>query len=106
MSLLGGAATDAHDRHPATPWRPQVLRRLLQRADDPDVDLWKWFTEGAPLGISQPITPGGLLPIAPTHATLSATELLDSTPWSGNHGSFEQLWEDEAGGRAAQHKLS
>ena len=107
MVAMGGHPNDAVAGNPVSPWRPYVVRHICLAAGDPDMEIWSWLRVGAPLGITLPIKPGGLLPLAATTASLDPGDLLEEEPWHGNHGSFEREWptEDGATDRPAQALL-
>ena len=89
---LGVPEDEIHARHPASPWRASLVRAIAQHAQDPDTEVATWLSQGAPLGISRDIPPGGLLPAATTQGDLNAEYLADLPSWSSNHGSFEKAW--------------
>ena len=53
-------AGDVH--HPYSPWRFRLLEAIQARAGDGDTDIIQWLRSGAPLGICEPIVPGGAFP--------------------------------------------
>ena len=46
----------------STSWRTELVGTVLHRSGDPDAAIWSWLREGAPMGLSQVIVPGGSLP--------------------------------------------
>ena len=91
-----GVAHDTVDRHhPASPWRYELVKGIQQDAGDPDTSVGEWLENGAPMGLSVPIVPGGLFPEVVPDPELSLEELELSERWDRNHPSF-QLCHGEA----------
>ena len=86
-------AVEAH--HPASPWRYRMVQAVQETTGDPDRALGRWLEVGAPMGISQPIAPGGLFPEVVPEAGLTLQQLDELERWSANHPSFDKL-HDEA----------
>ena len=65
-------------------WHAPLVLAHMHASGDPDQDLPRWVTEGAPVGVAKDITDGGIFPLAPSDArpfdevseTLTLTE-----PW-------------------------
>ena len=79
---------DAH--HPASPWRFELVRRIMVLAKDPDVHVPNWLEHGTPVGIAETILPSGLLPRIDERAQTSSESLRDRVQWTHNHPSFDQ----------------
>ena len=78
---------DTH--HDASPWRYELVNFVLYMSKDPDVCVWTWLREGAPMGLSRPLLPGSHFPRVEDDS-VSTLEALDSrSPWSSNHPSFD-----------------
>ena len=45
---LDSVSTQAH--HPASPWRFNIVKRVMTMAKDPDVEVPKWSEHGTPCG--------------------------------------------------------
>ena len=75
----------------STSWRTELVGTVLHRSGDPDAAIWSWLREGAPMGLSQVIVPGGHFPQVPVSPTLTVGELDDRTPFGVNHPSFDML---------------
>ena len=61
-TALGVEPKDFEDHHPASPWRYALVRALQVATDDPDEALHTWLRDGAPMGVTKVIEPGGLFP--------------------------------------------
>ena len=93
---------EAH--HDASPWRYRLVEALGRRVGDPDSALPKWLRVGAPMGVREPIEPGGLFPRAEVCATRAPEDLWLAEPLE-NHGSFLALHgEDEPPGFSVVEK--
>ena len=84
---LDPAVADQH--HDASPWRFQLVRRVLSLARDPDTVIADWLEHGTP--INEVIVPSGLLPLIEETTTMSASALQDRVQWTHNHPSFDML---------------
>ena len=85
---LGLSRRQADKHHEASPWRYNLVREVLTRAEDPDHFIASWLKDGFPVGIRLPITPSGLLPPRSEERSLSAEALEDLATWDKNHASF------------------
>ena len=56
-NALGLSAKTAEQRHPAAPWRFQLVAAIQDACGDPDTALRGWLEHGAPMGIAAPIAP-------------------------------------------------
>ena len=74
--------------HPAAPWRYEIIKAVQQACDDPDVVLPVWLADGAPMGLTCPIEPGGLFPTTSDDSELALDELAAQERWTRNHPSF------------------
>ena len=92
-------------RHPASPWRFQLVRRIVDLADDPDKAIGKWLEFGTPVGIAETVEPGGLLPLITEERTSSIDELQARVQWTTNHPSFDSLEADSSSPTAPAHAL-
>ena len=92
-------------RHPASPWRFQLVRRIVDLADDPDQAIGKWLEFGTPVGIAETVEPGGLLPLITEERTSSIDELQARVQWTTNHSSFDSLEADSSSPTAPAHAL-
>ena len=83
---------EAEAHHPASPWKYNIVRRVVEESGDPDVHVAEWLQNGAPAGLSVDIEPGGLFPaVAPDEVLpLETLEALDKV--SANHPSFGQTF--------------
>jgi len=70
---------------------PELLDAFSERAGDPDRDLARWLREGAPLGITLPITRRGIFPAVDEEGG-DPPDLQDAIGHDGwdNYVSFEQ----------------
>ena len=59
---------------------------------DPDIKLWRWLSEGSPMGLTKEIHPGGLFPTQFDEASTSIEELDASDPCKGNHPSYHEWY--------------
>ena len=75
--------------HHASPWRTDLVGTILYRANDPDVAIWSWLRDGAPMGLSQPIVPGTHFPRVDIDAEAKLADLDSRAPWCQNHPSFD-----------------
>ena len=100
---IGLAPVDVDRHHEASPWRFRLVSRIMQLADDPDLEVPRWLEEGTPVGIARPIMPSGLLPLIEEFATTTAEKLQSQAQWHFNHPSFDGV---EAGERPAHLLLS
>lgn len=89
--LLGLSKTQTTARHPASPWFYNLVKKIQEGAEDPDVEVHRWLREGAPFGIGEEVRPGGLLPLIEEQAELSAEMLLEQDKFEKNHGSFDEV---------------
>ena len=85
---LDPADADAH--HAASPWRFNLVKRVMCLAKDPDTEVPKWLEHGTPVGIAVPIKSSGLLPLISDSASSSISRLQDRVQWTHNHPSFDQ----------------
>ena len=86
--------------HEASPWRAELVGTILHRSGDSDAPLWNWLQQGAPMGLSRPITPGGLFPRVVEEAWSTLDQLDGRTPWDSNHPSFNEVHGDDAEARS------
>ena len=97
--LFGLAPEDVEQHHPASPWRFKLVQKVQAATSDPYLALGTWLEEGAPMGITRPIAPGGLFPAVDEAAGTSLEELDALERWTCNHPSFgETFGEDEPPG--------
>ena len=75
--------------HPASPWKFALVRRVLEEAGDPDLEIARWLRDGTPVGIAEPIRPSGLLPLISESRGLSVEDLRSQVQWTHNHPSFD-----------------
>ena len=73
--LPGDLPVDADMRHPASPWRWSLFDALATMTDDPDRAVARWLKDGAPMGLSEAITPGGHFPRLTTPPETAPGEL-------------------------------
>ena len=68
-----------------------LLQAWLTSSGDPDTDLPQWLIEGAPLGVSRPITSRGIFPVRPHEARTLYPGLLAGSPhgWTNYRSSEE-----------------
>ena len=96
---LGVARDDADFHHDASPWRANLVRGAQIEAGDPDTALGHWLAEGAPMGITVDIEPGGLFPRVDAEADLDLKDLGNLERYTASHPSFaERHGEDRAPG--------
>ena len=88
---LGLDPDSADHTHPASPWRPALVRRVMQLAGGPDLHVADWLEHGTPVGIREPIKPSGLLPLVAENPELTPDQLEDRAQWKHNHPSFSAL---------------
>ena len=88
---IGLSPEQADLHHPASPWRYQLVRKVLAAARDPDTAIADWLEHGTPVGITEQITPSGLLPLVQESSTTTASQLQNQVQWSHNHPSFDFL---------------
>ena len=88
LGLQDGAAEEHHE---ASPWRHELVREIQRRARDPDVHVAKWLKEGAPMGLSATIDPGGLFPLQHGEPENTLQDLEVSSVREGNHPSFREM---------------
>ena len=86
---LSPAQGTAH--HPASPWKFALVRRILEEAGDPDLEIARWLRDGTPVGIAEEIVPSGLLPLVSESPKLSVVDLQSQVQWTHNHPSFDAL---------------
>ena len=90
---LGISKRAAESKHYAGKWRYHIVGKIQRRCGDPDLSLSKWLKHGAPIGIIEPITPGGLFSLY--HSPSEAAEL-DENFWAkGNRPSFSTSFSEE-----------
>ena len=92
---VGLGANKVKKHHAASTWRYNLVRRIMEMADDPDLYVAKWLETGFPVGIAKPITPSGLLPAVEETRDITAEQLEDLAPWTNNHASFDVPEGDE-----------
>jgi hypothetical protein len=85
------SAAEACDPPTAGRWHASLLAAVSVAAEDPDKPLLEWLREGAPMGISRPIAPGGLFPPRAPEPTLAEQDIRSTFAYAGNHGSFHDL---------------
>ena len=86
---LGLTKKQAEMHHPASSWKPNIVKKVMEQAEDPDRWVHKWLTTGFPVGIRLPVEPGGLLPLVDEDSLLSPEDLEDRARWFQNHQSFD-----------------
>ena len=87
-----GLSPDRADlHHPASPWRFELVRKVLTAARDPDLAIADWLQHGTPVGIAEPIPPSGLLPLVTEERSTTAASLQQRVQWTHNHPSFDLL---------------
>ena len=74
------------------PWRWRLLGRVMYMCKDPDIYLWRWLSEGVPMGLAQEIRPGGLFPTQLDEASTSIEQLDASAPCEKNHPSYHERY--------------
>ena len=80
---IGIARDDSDFHHAASPWRANLVRGTQIEAGDPDTALGDWLANGAPMGITTDIEPGGLFPKADAEANLDLKDLDSLERWKG-----------------------
>ena len=85
---LGLPSGSAERHHEASTWRYELVREVQRRAGDPDIHVAKWLKDGAPMGLSAPIQPGGLFPRQSSEPETSLQDLEVAAVRGGNHPSF------------------
>ena len=66
---LGLTREQGEAHHEADKWRHMIVGAVQRSCDCPDKPLEAWLgPEGAPMGITVHITPGGLFPLCPAPA--------------------------------------
>ena len=88
--LLGLTRGAGQANHEAAPWKYEIIEEVGRRAEDPDVHLATWLKDGAPMGLAEPIAPGGLFPEQKEAPDIEMEELAASTRWDRNHPSFSE----------------
>ena len=78
-ALLGLTGAEAEAHHPASPLKHAIFSALTAATKDPDTAPATWLRDGAPLGILNPIPPGGHFPLLRADPTRPA-ELQRDTP--------------------------
>ncbi|KAF4723201.1 hypothetical protein FOZ62_032278 [Perkinsus olseni] len=78
------SASDKVQSNPNTPLRPGLWRIVGELAGDGDSDLHMWLREGAPVGISRDLSPGGWFPVSTTADAPADDEWRD---WVESHVS-------------------
>ena len=94
--LDGVLPEDAERRHPASPWRWALFAALAGHLGDSDTEVPRWLKDGAPMGLSQPILPGGHFPRLPGDAELGLDELVPLVGGDLNHPSFRAEFPGDA----------
>ena len=76
-------------------WHAPLVVAHMHASGDPDQDLPRWVTEGAPVGVAKDITDGGIFPLAPTDArpVNEVSEILTLTEPISNYKSVEDARE-------------
>ena len=76
-------------------WHAPLVLAHMHASGDPDQDLPRWVTEGAPVGVAKDITDGGIFPLAPTDARPfnEVSEILTLTEPISNYKSVEDARE-------------
>ena len=92
--LLGVPPGEFDRHHEASPLRYEIFQRLITSTDDVDKVVGSWLQDGAPMGISQEVAPGGLFPLRERPPSLNEDELAQAYQYSGNHKSFSEKFED------------
>ena len=93
---LGVTAAAAELTHKAAPCKYNIVAAVQDACADPDVELRRWLADGAPMGITEPIVPGGLFPRQPIDAEISPEEVFEER-FAGNHPSFAAAGADGPG---------
>lgn len=88
-----GIQDDWDRRHPASTWRPALVRAVQDQAHDPDKFLPTWLESGAPLGLRTAIEAGGLFTAAADKAVMVLDALENAEIWTRNHPSFDATFE-------------
>ena len=92
---LGVPEEKVEDHHAASPWRFMLVEAVQHLAKDPDQVLVGWLRDGAPMGITQTIEPGGLFPAVVPSAELTLDQLNALERWSTNHPSFGKTYDSD-----------
>ncbi|CAK0789336.1 unnamed protein product, partial [Prorocentrum cordatum] len=75
--------------HPASNMRFRSAQQVISLAEGPDREVGRWLEEGAPMGISRAVVPGGLFPLAESCSTLEPGDLgTGDYAFLANHPSF------------------
>ena len=90
-TLLGAGAGDFDKTSSASTWRYELVNALQAKALDPDRCLAEWLKDGAPMGISEEIRPGGHFPRTEPDAAMTVATLDKLPARKENHPSWEEL---------------
>ena len=90
-AALGVDHVSAEETHPASPWRYNLVRAILQSYEDPDYHVADWLQHGAPVGVNAVIPPCGLLPKISDDPEITVDELQTFDRRLSNHPSFSEL---------------
>ena len=90
LKVLGKDAAKADDHHPASPWRFELVRAVLEATADSDLVLADWLQGGAPMGLAMDIEPGGHFPPADPAPGMDMEMLEHQERWETNHPSFNK----------------
>ena len=77
--------------HPASTLKYGFIEAVQSGSCDPDTELPRWAKEGAPMGITAEIPPGGLFPLHESKPTVLPEDLELLLREPGNHPSFDKL---------------
>ena len=88
--VLGLPRGAGHANHVAAPWKYELIEEVGRQAGDPDVHLASWLKDGAPMGLAEPIAPGGLFPEQAESPDIGMEELAAAERWDRNHPSFSE----------------
>ena len=96
VSKALGCKTDGvMETHPASTWRFNLVRHLVDQTDDPDKEIASWLESGAPMGLASEIKPGGHFPAQDPHTEITLDDLAALDRCNKNHPSFDELHGEE-----------
>ncbi|CAK0873315.1 unnamed protein product [Prorocentrum cordatum] len=96
-AALGLSQREGEMTRPASPLHGPIFDAVCKRSGDSDVHVAPWILEGAPMGIEEPVRPGGHFPARESPAARSPEALQEAYVYQGNHVSFSaQRGEAEA----------
>ena len=79
----------------ASPWRYGLVQAIQEATKDCDRILPTWLREGAPMGLTKEIQPGGHFPEAVAESSLSVAVLDKIPPRTENHPSWNEHYEHD-----------